>query len=91
VLQNNVRQWSFIESQLLEPHVNIEMPEIFIPLRHLTTTLEILGNILFLKNEFFDAKDCLERACPLIELLPPSVLDQESDASPGPSLSPSFN
>ena len=47
-------------------------PEIFIPLRHLTTTLEILGNILFMKNDFVQAKEYLERACPLIELLPPS-------------------
>eukprot|EP01035_Chromulina_nebulosa_P022428 gene22428-29042_t len=73
VLQNNIKQWSFIESQLLEPNANLGMPEIFIPLRHLTTTLEILGNILYMKNEYAQAKEYLERACPLIELLPPSI------------------
>jgi hypothetical protein len=46
------------------------MPEIFIPLRHLTTTLEVLGKILFMKNDLTEAKACLERACPLMELLP---------------------
>eukprot|EP01038_Epipyxis_sp_PR26KG_P013959 gene13959-18723_t len=78
ILQNNIKQWSFIESQLLEPNVNLGMPEIFIPLKHLTTTLEILGNIFFVKNQLFDAKDCLERACPLMELLPASINEGNS-------------
>ena len=72
ILQGNIQQWNFIESQLLEPNVNLGMPEIFIPLRHLTTTLEVLGNILFMSDEIDEAKECLERACPLLELLPPS-------------------
>ena len=70
VLENNIKQWSFIESQLLEPNVNLGMPEIFIPLRHLTTTLEVLGNIFYIKEDYGKARDCLERACPLMELLP---------------------
>ena len=70
ILHGNIKQWSFIESQLLEPNVNLGMPEIFIPLRHLTTTLEVLGKILFMKNDLTEAKACLERACPLMELLP---------------------
>lgn len=74
ILQNNIKQWSFIESQLLEPNVNLGMPEIFIPLKHLTTTLEILGNIFFVQNDLNEAKKCLERACPLMELLPNSLL-----------------
>lgn len=93
ILQGNIKQWSFIEAQLLEPNVNLGMvsflrpfyfrlpkplrfqPEIFIPLKHLTTTLEILGNIFFMRNELEEAKNCLERACPLMELLPASLLD----------------
>lgn len=74
ILQTNIKQWSFIESQLLEPNVNLGMPEIFIPLKHLTTTLEILGNIFFVQNDLSEAKNCLERACPLMELLPSSLL-----------------
>ena len=48
-------------------------PEIFIPLRHLTTTLEVLGNILFMRDDIHEAKSSLERACPLMELLPSNV------------------
>lgn len=94
VLDGNIKQWSFIEAQLLEPNVNLGMvtflfplyfyidylnscpllssyqPEIFIPLRHLTTTLEVLGNMYFMREENFRARDILERACPLMELLP---------------------
>jgi hypothetical protein len=44
-------------------------------LKHLTTTLEILGNIFFIKNDLEEAKSCLERACPLMELLPTSLMD----------------
>ena len=72
ILESNVEQWGFIESQLLEPNVNLGMPEIFIPLRHLTTTLEIFGTILFIQNDLLEAKATLERACPLLELLPTS-------------------
>lgn len=81
VLQSNIKQWSFIESQLLEPNVNLGMPEIFIPLRHLTTTLEVLGNILFMRDEFAEAMECLERACPLMELLPASLNEDHRFAS----------
>ena len=70
ILEANIEQWGFIESQLLEPNVNLDMPEMFVPLRHLTTTLEVLGHILFMKNDMVHAKDTLERACPLLELLP---------------------
>merc|ERR1719453_43995 len=70
VLDSNIKQWSFIEAQLLEPNVNLGMPEIFIPLRHLTTTLEVLGNMYFMREENLRARDILERACPLMELLP---------------------
>jgi len=73
ILEANIEQWGFIESQLLEPNVNLDMPEIFVPLRHLTTTLEVLGHILFMKNDMVQAKDTLERACPLLELLPRSL------------------
>ena len=69
VLDSNIKQWSFIEAQLLEPNVNLGMPEIFIPLRHLTTTLEVLGNMYFMREENLRARDILERACPLMELL----------------------
>ena len=50
--------------------MNLNMPEILIPLRHLTTTLEVLGNIFFVKGEICEARCFLERACPLLELLP---------------------
>ena len=51
----------------------LPQPEIFIPLRHLTTTLEVLGNILFMRDDIQEARSSLERACPLMELLPASV------------------
>ena len=70
VLKSNIEQWSFIEAQILEPNVNLGMPEIFVPLRHLTTTLEALGNMHFLREDNLRARDILERACPLMELLP---------------------
>jgi hypothetical protein len=70
ILQSNLRQWGFIEGQLMEPDVNLKMPEIMIPLRHLTTTLEVLGNIFYVKGEVCEARCFLERACPLLELLP---------------------
>lgn len=81
ILQTNIKQWNFIESQLLEPNVNLQMPEIFIPLRHLTTTLEVLGNILFMRDELMEAKGCLERACPLMELLPSNINEDQRLAS----------
>jgi hypothetical protein len=49
------------------------MPEIIIPLRHLTSTLEVLGHILLMRNDMHDSMRCLERACPLMELLPASA------------------
>lgn len=70
ILQSNLQQWGFVEGQLMEPGVNLKMPEIMIPLRHLTTTLEVLGNIFFVKGEICEARCFLERACPLLELLP---------------------
>ena len=54
----------------MEPDVNLKTPEIMIPLRHFTTTLEVLGNIFFVKGEVCEARCFLERACPLLELLP---------------------
>lgn len=81
ILRSNIKQWNFIESQLLEPNINLGMPEIFIPLRHLTTTLEVLGNILFMRDELVEAKDCLERACPLMELLPVTTNEDQRLAS----------
>ena len=42
-------------------------------MRHLTTTLEVLGNILYMRNDIVEAKNSLERACPLMELLPPAA------------------
>lgn len=54
------------------------MPEIFIPLKHLTTTLELLGNVFISRNEYSLARGCLERACPLMELLPADVLENDS-------------
>jgi hypothetical protein len=76
ILKSNIKQWNFIESQLLEPNVNLDMPELFIPLKHLTTTLEVLGNILYMKEDVIEAKNNLERACPLMELLP---INSEND------------
>lgn len=70
ILRSNLEQWGFIEGQLMEPDVNIKMPEILIPLRHLTTTLEVLGNIFYVKDKTCEARCYLERACPLLELLP---------------------
>ncbi len=78
ILESNIQQWGFIESQLLEPNVNLGMPEIFIPLRHLTTTLEVLGTIQFMKNELTGAKSTLERACPLLELLPSNTEEHQA-------------
>ena len=42
-------------------------------MRHLTTTLEVLGNIYFMREDFLRAREVLERACPLMELLPPAA------------------
>lgn len=47
-------------------------PEIIVPLRHLTSTLEVLGHILLMRNDMHESMRCLERACPLMELLPAS-------------------
>ena len=66
ILRGNLQQWGFIEGQLMEPDVNLKMPEILIPLRHFTTTLEVLGNIFFVKGEVCEARCFLERACPLL-------------------------
>jgi hypothetical protein len=52
-------------------------------LKHLTTTLEILGNVFFMRNELEEAKQCLERACPLMELLPSSVMESLDDITIG--------
>jgi len=30
ILQNNIKQWSFIESQLLEPNVNLGMVSVIL-------------------------------------------------------------
>eukprot|EP01035_Chromulina_nebulosa_P017254 gene17254-22785_t len=69
MLQNHIKQWSFIESQLLEPNVNLAMPEIIIPLKHLITALEILSKIFFNQGDMLNAKSSLESVCPLIELV----------------------
>mmetsp|Transcript_3673 Transcript_3673/g.3275 ORF Transcript_3673/g.3275 Transcript_3673/m.3275 type:complete len:1282 (-) Transcript_3673:161-4006(-) len=69
MLQNHIKQWSFIESQLLEPNVNLAMPEIIIPLKHLITALEILSKIFFNQGDMINAKSSLESVCPLIELV----------------------
>jgi hypothetical protein len=78
ILRANVQQWSFVESQLLEPNVNLAMPEIFIPLRHLSTTLELLGNVLFMREDSAAAVEALERACPLMELLPQNMMQDSA-------------
>jgi hypothetical protein len=51
----------------------LNQPEILIPLRHLTTTLEVLGNVHLVRGDVYEAKSSLERACPLMELLPPGL------------------
>lgn len=62
-------------------YILFTQPEIFIPLKHLTTTLEILGNIFFVQNDLSAAQSHLERACPLMELLPPNLLSDEDFAA----------
>jgi hypothetical protein len=81
ILQGQIKQWSFIESQLLEPNANIGIPEITIPLKHLSSTLEILGNILFTRDDLIGAMACLEKACPLMELLPISSQEDNFPAN----------
>jgi hypothetical protein len=78
ILTTNAQQWSFVESQLLEPQVNLQIPEIYIPLRHLTTTLELLANIQYKTKDMDAARDTLERTCPLTDLLPTNVNGHQS-------------
>lgn len=68
ILTQNIVQWSFVESQLSEPQVNIAIPEIAIPLRHLSSSLALLGSVLYSRNDLYESKIVYERACPLIEL-----------------------
>ena len=70
MLETNVAAWSFVESQLLEPNVNIGMPEISAPLKHLCNSLEVVANFYLLRSLTDKALATLERACPLVELLP---------------------
>jgi hypothetical protein len=51
-----------------------QQPEIFTPLKHLSTHLELLGNIYFSQEEYSQARRMLERACPLKELVPKNIL-----------------
>ncbi len=65
---------------MLEPNININMPEIVIPLRHLSQALNILGNILYSRNDIYESKIIFERACPLVELVPSSIDEKAADA-----------
>ena len=56
------------------------MPEIVIPLRHLSQALNILGNILYTRNDIYESKIIFERACPLVELVPNSIDEKAADA-----------
>lgn len=51
--------------------------EVYVPLKRLTTTLEVLGNILYSHNDLENAVRYFERACPLMELLPPDAVSSE--------------
>jgi hypothetical protein len=51
-------------------------PEIFIPLGHLTTTLEVLGNILFMRDRIHEAQHSLGESPPVtgVVVAPPKSL-----------------
>lgn len=68
ILTQNIVQWSFVESQLSEPQVNVNIPEIAIPLKHLSSSLVLLGSVLHSRNDLYESKIVYERACPLVEL-----------------------
>ena len=68
ILTQNIVQWSFVESQLSEPQVNVNIPEIAIPLKHLSSSLVLLGSVLYSRNDLYESKIVYERACPLVEL-----------------------
>jgi len=52
---------------------------VYVPLKHLATTLEVLGNVLFMHDRVHDALEVLERGCPLLELFP----ERANNAPPG--------
>mmetsp|Transcript_8589 Transcript_8589/g.14546 ORF Transcript_8589/g.14546 Transcript_8589/m.14546 type:complete len:1837 (-) Transcript_8589:4-5514(-) len=76
LLRSNIEQWHLAETQLSDPEIHLAMPDISTPLQQLSMTLEILGSIYITQGNFVKARDTLEKACPLIELIaPPSTRD----------------
>jgi len=80
ILEGGVTEWSFVEAMLQEPNVDLGKSEVFVPLKRLTTTLEVLGNIFFSHNDLENAVQTLERACPLMELLNEAALSGAAHA-----------
>jgi len=73
-LLQNVRQWEFVEEQLLDPTAKMTSAEVLLPAHHLATSLELTGKYYLLRGDSGRATQALERACPLLELLPPRQL-----------------
>ena len=51
LLLSNIREWSFVEAQVLEPTVRVHAPEILVPLQHLTSSLEMLGHYYVMRDQ----------------------------------------
>mmetsp|Transcript_6828 Transcript_6828/g.11653 ORF Transcript_6828/g.11653 Transcript_6828/m.11653 type:complete len:607 (+) Transcript_6828:115-1935(+) len=74
LLLENINQWSFIEDQLADsPVVTMALPEIHMPVKHLASNLEKLSYHYAVRGMYPEAADLMERACPLLELLPVTV------------------
>ena len=73
-LLQNVRQWEFVEEQLLDPTAKLTSAEVQLPAHHLATSLELMGKYYLLRGDSHRAAQALERSCPLLELLPPRQL-----------------
>lgn len=54
----------------------MDTPEILLPLQHLTSSLEMIAHYYLMRGLKYKAIETLERACPLMELIP---IEVESD------------
>jgi hypothetical protein len=74
------QEWLFVEEQLLDPTVVVDAPEILLPLQHLTSSLEMIAHYYLMRGLKYRAIETLERACPLMELIPVEVESEQHRA-----------
>lgn len=95
LLQKNTALWAAVETDLLRnpSAVDLQSTDVLIPLQHLTSSLEMVGHFYLMTGRLQDAVQVLERACPLMELLPPPDiapsdlgLDPQAELRSGPDL-----